>query len=176
LNKTSRALALAFLAVLAGTRLSAVNHQDDLALKLPPGWKVGNSAEDRRTQVQAMELIKDGDDIRNWKELLTEFSGPPPHHVRKAEDMLDDLKAVREKACPNSTSWNVIGKDEDSITYEVHDQPCNGWPEEIEIGKFLLGKKTFYAIRYDRKVKELAADERDTWLKWLGDIQFTNGH
>ncbi|MGD0632065.1 MAG: hypothetical protein ABR987_22255 [Terracidiphilus sp.] len=176
MNKTSRALALTILVVLAGARLRATNHQDDLALKIPPGWKVGNAQEDRRAQTQIMELINEGDDIHNWKELLTEISGPTPHSIRKPEDFLDDLKVQREKECPGATVWNVIGKDGSSITYEWHAQPCLGWPEQVEIAKILIGKKTFYILQYAKKVKELSPDERDTWLKWLGDVQFTNQH
>jgi hypothetical protein len=176
LNKTSRALALAFLVLLVGVGLAYAKDRDDLALKVPTGWKVGNSSEDRRTQVGVVELIRVGDDISNWKELLTEISYPKPHGIRKPEDMLDALKARREKECPGSTVWNVIGEDENSITYEWQARPCLGQPEQLEIAKIFLGKSTFYTLQYAKKVKELSADERETWLKWLDAATLTVGH
>lgn len=64
---------------------------------------------------------------------------------------------------------------EGSITYEWHARTCLGQPEQCEIAKILLGKKTFYSVRYSKKVKELATDERNTWLRWLGDVKLTDG-
>jgi hypothetical protein len=93
LNKTSRALALIFLVFLVGVQLGVAERKDDLALKIPAGWKVGFAKEDRRAQTQIMQLVNEGDDIHNWKELVTEISGPIPHRIHKPEDFLDDLKA-----------------------------------------------------------------------------------
>jgi hypothetical protein len=81
-----------------------------------------------------------GDDIHNWKELLTELSYPKPRGIHKPEEMLDRLKAVREKECSSSTVWNVIEEDENSITYEWHFQKCLDQPEQCEIAKILVGK------------------------------------
>ena len=173
MNKASRALALAFLMFLAGAGLVFAKHNDELILKIPPNWKQGNIAEDRRTQYAIVELIRPNEDIHSWTELLTNISFPTPRHIHKPEDFLDALKAQREKECPGSTVWNVIGKDEDSITYEWHFQSCLGQPEQIEIAKILLGKHTLYTVQYAKKVKELPADERDTWLKWFGDVKLT---
>lgn len=173
MNKTSRTLALTFLVLLAGAGLAVAKHDEALTFKVPQGWKTGNESGDRRTQMQMIELIKDGDDILNWKELLTEISAPKPHGVSKPEDMLDQLKVQREKECPGSTVWNVIGQDQNSITYEWHAQPCLGQPEQVEIAKILLGKSTFFTVQYAKKVKELSADERDTWLKWFNDTTLT---
>jgi len=174
LNRTSRAHALVFLVFVAVTGLAFAKHNDALALKIPPGWKEGNQSEDRRTQMAIVEMVRDGEDIHNWKELLSEISAPKLHGVRKPEEMLDRLKATREEECPGSTAWNVIGKDEDSITYEWHAQPCLGQPEQVEIAKILLGTKTFYKVSYTKKVKELSADERDIWINWLGDAKLTD--
>jgi hypothetical protein len=167
-------LALLVLPVAAG--LALARQTDDLLLKLPPGWTKGNVSEDRRAQTQIMQLIRPGDDIRNWKELLTELSYPKPRRIRKPEEMLEALKTQREKECPGSTVWNVIGQDESSITYEWHFQSCLDQPEQCEIAKILLGKNTVYFLQYAKKVKELSADERDTWLKWLGDAKLAGTH
>jgi hypothetical protein len=173
MKMNSRALALAFLVFLAGADLAVAKHDEALTFKVPQGWKTGNESGDRRTQMQMIELIKDGDDIQNWKELLTEISAPKPHGVRKPADMLDQLKAQREKECPGSTVWNVIGEDENSITYEWQAKPCLGEPEQVEIAKIFLGKNTFFTVQYAKKVKELSAEERATWLKWFGDTTLT---
>ena len=148
MHKTSRALALALLLLLASAGLAVAKHADEIDIKIPPGWKVGNSSEDRLTQTQIMELIRPGDDIHDWKELLTEFSGSTPHGVRKPEEILDRLKTGTEGECPSSTVWIGIGMGEGSITYEWHARTCLGQPEQCEIAKILLGKKTFYSVRY----------------------------
>jgi len=175
LNKISQTLALAFVLLSAVAGLAFAKHSDDLVLKLPPGWTKGNVAEDRRAQTQIMQLIRPGDDIRNWKELLTELSYPKPRGIRKPEELLDALKTQREKECPGSTVWHVIGQDEGSITYEWHFQTCVSQPEQCEIAKILVGKNTVYFLQYAKKVKELSADERETWLKWLGDARLSAG-
>jgi hypothetical protein len=155
---------------------AAAKHGDVLAMKIPSGWKVGNSSEDPKAHTQILELIHPDDDFKNWKELLTEASGPAPHGVRKPGEILNNLKAEREKECPGSTVWKVIETDEDSITYDQHTQACLNEPEQIQIGKILLGKKTLYFVQYAKKAKELPADDRATWLKWLGEVTLTFAH
>jgi hypothetical protein len=171
LNKTSRVLALAALVALAGPGLASIKHDDDLLLKLPPGWVKGYFAENRREQSEIMQFIRPGDDIHNWKELLTELSYGKPRGTHKPEEMLDRIKAQREKECPGSTVWNVIESDEKSITYEWHFQSCLDQPEQGEIAKILVGKRTVYFLQYAKKGKELSADERDTWVNWLGEAK-----
>ncbi len=94
MNKISRVFALALLVSLAGPGLALVKHDDDLAIKLPPGWVQGHVAENRREQSEIVELIRPGDDIHNWKELLTELSYPKPRGIHKSEELLDPIKAL----------------------------------------------------------------------------------
>ena len=176
LKNISHALALILLLSLTGAGLASARRNDDLILKLPPGWIKGHMAENRREQSEILELIRPGDDIDNWKELLTELSYPKPRGIRKPEEMLDRIKALREKECPGSTVWTVIGEDEESITYEWHFQSCLGQPEQLQIAKILVGKRTVYFLQYAKKVKELPAHERDTWLKWLAEAKLGDSH
>jgi hypothetical protein len=87
LNKISRVFTLALLVLLTSSGLAFSKHNDDLILKLPLGWIQGNVAEDRRAQSQIMQLIRPGDDIHNWKELLTELSYPRPRPIRKPTEV-----------------------------------------------------------------------------------------
>jgi hypothetical protein len=174
MHKVSRALALAFVVLLAGAGLAFAIQSDDLLLRIPPGWRPGTHSDDH--QLSIIQLVRDGEDVNNWKELFTYMRGPKPHGLHNPEEMLDHLKAEREKECPGSTVWNVIGKDENSITYEWHSQPCLGQPEQIEMAKILFGKHSSNVVQYDKKVKELPAEERDTWLKWFGGVTLTVAH
>jgi hypothetical protein len=171
LNKIPRIFVFVLLVLMAGAHLANAKHNDDLILKLPAGWMKGNVAENRRAQTQIMQLIRPGDDIHNWNELLTELSYPKSNRIHKPADMLDALKNQREKECAGSTVWNVIAEEKNSITYEWHSQSCLGQPEQCEIAKILLGKNIVYFLQYAKKVKELSADERNTWLTWLSDAQ-----
>lgn len=130
-----------------------------------PGWKVGYEAE-IPNQHALTEFIREGDDINNWRELITiqsfnrkSWGGPSP------EDSLNGLKAIREKECPGVTEWKVIEKDENSILYEWQAKPCRGWPDQHEIAKIIYGKYNRFVIRYTAKVYQLPPDTRTKWIK-----------
>jgi hypothetical protein len=171
MHKNLRALALTLLVFFAGTGLAIAKQNDNLTLKVPPNWIKGNVQEDRRSQTQIMQLIRPGDDISNWKELLTEISYPKPRGIHKPEELLDHLKALREKECRGATAWKVIAQDEESITYEWHYQSCINQAEQCEIAKILVRRNTAYFLQYAKKVNAFSPEERDTWLKWLGEAK-----
>ena len=71
-----------------------------LDFEFEPGWKLGHNAE-IPNKYSISEFIREGDDINNWKELLTVQKFVLPWGGSSPEDALNGLKAIREKNCPS---------------------------------------------------------------------------
>jgi hypothetical protein len=169
-------LTFAFVGLLAVTCLAAIDHSDDVDMKVPKGWKVRTHAENHKTQSVVIDMIPEGDDKDNWTQLIYMQSGATPRSVHSPEEMLNALKAQEEKDCPGLTEWSEITRDTYSITYSRHKQPCGKNPEEMHLSKILVGKRTVYLVSYIQKAKEFSPEDRETWLKYLGEITFINKH
>src|SRR5262249_28800514 len=124
-------------------------------------------------QYSIAEFIREGDDIKNWKELVTLQNYVPPWGGPSPEDALNGLKAVREKNCPGVTTWNVIARDETSILYEWQAKPCLGWPDQHEIARIIYGKYNRFLLRYTVKVDEMPPEERTKWIGILLQAKIT---
>jgi hypothetical protein len=125
-------------------------------------WKPASSSDTKRSVI--LEFVREGDDINNWKELVT-YQNFGRDGKESPEDRLNKLKAIREKECPGATEWNVIDKNESHILYEWHAKPCLGWPEQSEIATIVVGKHNLFTLHYAAKVHELAPDVRAKWIK-----------
>lgn len=141
-----------------------------LEFKPPEGWKIVNHSETEALTV--IQLVKQGETIDNWSESLTiknltKASTP----FKSAGEMLEGVKQDREKQCPNSIKWNDIEKRENSVIYEWSSKPCPAWPEQSEISRIIFGPKTVFVLQYAKKVKELAPDDRDAWIKRLAEAE-----
>ena len=142
---------------------------EELNFQMEPGWRVGNSAKGPNHS-SIIEYIREGDDINNWRELVTIQSVRKSRGVPSSPDeMLKVLKAIREKDCPSSTEWNVIDKNENSILFEWQAKPCLGWPEQHEIEKIIDGKHSHFVLHYAARVYQLPADARTKWIKKFGE-------
>ncbi len=136
-----------------------------LQFEFEPGWKVGSEAGPPSYPGSLTEFIHEGDDINNWKQLLTienfthSPSGPSP------EDTLNGLKSIQERECPGVTNWNVVAKDANSILYEWRAKPCLGWPDQDEVARIIDGKYNQFIIRYTVKEYQMPPEER---MKWIG--------
>ena len=129
-----------------------------------PGWKVGHHAE-IPGQYSITEYIQEGDNIKNWKELLTIQNFASPWGGPSPEDALNGLKAVREKTCPAVTKWNIIAQDQTGLLYEWQAKPCLGWPDQHEVAKIIYGKYSRFLARYTVKVYQMPTEHRDKWIK-----------
>jgi hypothetical protein len=148
---------------------TAKDKNEILNFQIEAGWKVGSSSEGPNHST-IIEYIHEGDDINNWKELVTVQSFRKSRRAPSSPDeMLRLLKAIREKQCPGSTEWNVIDKNESSILYEWQAKPCLGWPEQHEIAKIIYGRYSYFVLHYTAKMYQLPADARTHWIK-----KFTN--
>lgn len=142
--------------------------RENIQFDLSPDWQVANNSETHDATI--MEFVRKGDNINNWKELVTfqNFArkgnlaphGPMP----SPEDFLDAQKALREKECPGATVWNTIEQDENSIVYEWQAKPCAGWPEQHEMAKITYGHYNIFILHYAAKVHELAPATHAKWI------------
>jgi hypothetical protein len=130
-----------------------------------PMWKVGHFV-DKPPLYALTEFIREGDDIKNWRELFSvQNFGAKSWGLASPEESLNALKASREQQCPGATQWNVIEKRSDSILYEWQAKACQGWPEQHEIAKMMYGKYNRFLIHYVAKSYQLPSDTRSKWIK-----------
>ncbi len=154
----------ACLILFAGTAVSAgKDHAEHLRFTTGPDWKLANSTEANHDVI--MEFVRAGDQIDNWKELMTIQNFGRSGRMRSPEETLNDLKAKREKDCPGVTEWTVIDKNEDSILYEWHAKMCLGQSEQSEMAKIIYGKHNVFWLHYAAKVHEFSPDARAEWIK-----------
>src|SRR5262249_55894539 len=111
MNDTMRVLALLCL-IFSAAVATAKEKNEMLNFQIEPGWKVGSSSEGPNHST-ITEYIHEGDDINNWRELVTvqgfrKSRGAPS----SPDEMLGVLKAIRAKECPRLTEWNLIDKNE----------------------------------------------------------------
>ena len=104
---------------------------------------------------------------------MTVQSFRKPKALKTPEEMYDMLVKRREQECSGSTVWTIIEKSEKHVTYEWRAKPCLGQPEQTEIAKIMFGKNTCYILHYATKVAEIPADQRQAWLKWIGETNVT---
>jgi len=129
-------------------------------------WVLG-FLEEKPGEFSITEFVPKGETVENWSELMTiqnfaKTRGSP-------EEFFEGLKALREKRCPGSTTWNVINKDERSILYEWKAKPCAGFPEQHEISRIIDGKWNRFRIAYTAKVSEIPAETRDAFVQSMAD-------
>lgn len=139
-----------------------------------PMWKLGYSVEKPPFYTLA-EFIRQGDDIDHWRELLTIQSfDAKSSGSASPEESLDAIKALREQRCPGATRWNVIETRPDSILYEWQARSCQGWPEQHEIAKILLGKYNRFWIHYVAKNYQLPSETRSAWIKAFAESKIVS--
>ncbi len=143
-----------------------------LQFEFESGWTIGHFTAPPNQYL--IEFIREGDDIDNWKELLTLQVFPPNWGGVSVTGALDQLKALREKICPGVTEWNVIDRDEKSILYEWHARPCRGWPDQHEIARIIYSVDRTTIIRYTQKNYQMPDDQRNTWIKKFLDVDNKN--
>jgi hypothetical protein len=161
---------ISFLCLIACIDVPSARAQTERAgFSLSPDWQLASHSE--MHDATTMEFVRKGDDINNWKELITlqnfgrKGALAPSGAMPSPGDFLNAQKALREKECPGVTQWNTIAQDENSIVYEWQAKPCSGWPEQHEMAKIVYGHYNIFILHYAAKVHELAPDTRAKWIK-----------
>lgn len=137
---------------------------EDLDFSIEPGWSKANSA-NGPNHSYVVEYVREGDDINNWKELVTVERFRKSKSDSSPEQMLKNMQARRDKECPDSTLWNIIDKNEKSILYEWQAKPCLGFPEQHEIARIIFGEHFLFVLHYAAKVSGLPEETRSRWIK-----------
>lgn len=156
----------------AATAPDRESARDDIIISVPfvvgpGGWKVG------RHQLipgvlELVEFIPEADDIASWSQMFTiqnftiAWGGPTP------QLSLEQLKEIREQACPGVTRWSTLAADANSILYEWSlTAPCRGEPIQHEIAKIIFGRFNRFLIRFTLKADSIPAALRQQWLERL---------
>lgn len=137
--------------------------RESIRFELELDWHLDSSFE--QTDVYTIqEFIRKGDDINNWKELLTIHNFVLKPSMRSPATMFNQLQNLREQECPNSTRWTILKQENKSILFEWQSKPCLGWPSQHEIARIIDGKYNRFLLRYTAKVYQLEASVRATWI------------
>jgi hypothetical protein len=149
-------------------------HAEGIQFPTPPDWQIVHS------KLYDLELIRKGDDIHNWKELITyqDFRRTSKRPA-SPQAWLEAREALREKDCPGAAHWEVIQHDEFSILYESElVKPCLKAPapeqmvEQHDLARVVYGKEDILFLQYASKDLNLAPDVRSKWIDLLSTTAF----
>ena len=129
-------------------------------------WVTGNT-QTVKGKYRIIEQVPEGGSVQNWPGLLTiqnfaSKAGSP-------EFFVEELKALREKTCPGSTTWNVIEQDGRSILYEWWAKPCAGYAEQHEISRIIDGNSNRFGIAYTAKFSEIPVEKRTAMIQSMSE-------
>jgi hypothetical protein len=150
---------------------------DGLVREIGPEWKsMYLISHDHR--YNAIEMVPNGETLPHQRKGVTDFkevvlvedySGASKH---SAEDTMNELPASDQKKCPGTMQLTVLAKDESSVLYRWHSDPCDKDPEEAAICRVIVGRYSRYVLCYMAKVHELAPEVRDQWIKRFSNATF----
>ena len=148
---------------------ATVTAQENLTLKLPPGWEVGNHQE-KKDQV-LVEFVKKGEKIDSWStELVTVQRFRRRRGAPSARQFYDQLKATIEQRCPALSDWRIVDEEGDTFLYEwTATGACENLPAQWELARLIFGGKTGYRVAYSTRTP-LTAEMRATWGEWLREL------
>jgi len=172
-------LDLLFLCLIPWSGAAAQKVQNDgLVREIGPEWK-SMYLISRDARYNAIEMVPNGYTLphqgkgitENFKEvvLVEDYSGASKH---SAEDTMNELAASDQKKCPGTMQLTVLARDESSVLYRWHSDPCGKAPEEAAICRVIVGHYSRYVLCYMAKVQELAPDVRDQWIKTFSNATF----
>jgi len=162
-------LAFLFLSPWSGADAQHVQNEG-LVHTLGPEWKSQYEIT-RDLTYDAIVLVRNGDTIHDWREIV-QIADTTSSSKLSPEETLNKWMAVTEKKCPSAMERKTISKDETSVLFEVHTNPCRSMPEEAEIGRVILGHYSWYVLEYRARVHELAPDTRAEWIKTFSEATF----
>ena len=133
-------------------------------------WKVGHSQTDG-DKASILEMVPQGETVDDWTKMLTALTFSKTKTQYPApEAAMEALKESMLRKCPD-VKWNVIEKIGKDILYEWRIENCSPNPDQHNIVRIFEGKYNRFQLMYVRKVRELPAEERDQWLKFLRETR-----
>jgi len=150
---------------------AVVSAEDSLNFKVPDSWTVGNTS--GTEDVMLVEMVKNGESIKTWTELLSLLQGPRIKGMKTARHGYELFRGETEKRCPGMTAWEVLHEEANSIIYQWKTTgSCQNDQNERpqwELARVLLGRKAVYRVAYTT-IAELSPQARSTWMEWLNSV------
>jgi hypothetical protein len=125
------------------------------------GWVVGHQQRDGQRSI--IEYVLPGQNVENWKELVTSSVFPQPVPVAP---FVEELHASLAQGCP-SLVWTVVKQDEKTAIVEWRDAGCGGFEPTSELMRVTIEKDGLFRLAYSVKGR-LTPERRKTWLAILG--------
>jgi hypothetical protein len=148
---------------------AVVSAQDALKFKTPDSWGIGNTSGTK--DVMLVEMVKIGESIKAWTELLSILQGPRTKAMKTARHGYEMFRGAGEARCPGMTaSWEVLHEEPNTILYQWRTTgSCKNQLPQWEVARVLLGRKAVYRVAYTT-VTELSSETRSTWIEWLNSV------
>jgi hypothetical protein len=119
-----------------------------------------------------MEFVRTGERIEKWSELVTVVNLARPSDISSVEEFLEQLKAIRERDCPEATEWKVIDRREGTILYEEWTvSKCRDQPAQYELAKLLEGDGRLFRVSYATRVADFSPEVRAKWIDWFSAVK-----
>jgi hypothetical protein len=142
--------------------------EEHLKFSLDDSWILANRQSDPARQVRIMEFVRRGESLQAWTELVTMQNFGRARMKLRPEEMAAQLESKMRARCP-SVAWNVIERRADGLVYEWRIADCAPNPDQHEIARIVEAKMNTWRLSYTRKGAELAPEQRQQWLGWLGE-------
>jgi hypothetical protein len=124
-----------------------------------------------RKDVMLVEMVKNGESIKAWTELLSILQDPRTKAMKTARHGYEMFRGAGEARCPGMTaSWEVLHEEPNTILYQWRTTgSCKNQLPQWEVARVLLGRKAVYRVAYTT-VTELSSETRSTWIEWLNSV------
>jgi len=154
------------LATLAPARAA----EEHLKFSLDDSWTLADQQADPARQIRIMEFVRRGESLQAWTELVTMQNFGRARMKLRPDEMAAQLEAKMRARCP-SVTWHVIERRADGLVYEWRIADCAPNPDQHEIARIVEAKMNTWRLSYTRKGADLAPEQRQQWLGWLGEAK-----
>lgn len=167
--KPGRAVSALLVLLLLVRAADAQLANENLLVRVPPGYKVGSRVE-RGTMVMD-EMVPTGQTVDDWTEMVTVqiFHGlkAPPEKFR------DTLRQSWVAACPGGSGADVMSSTENGYPVLVWLLDCPKNPQsgkpEMAWFKAIAGNDSFYLVQKAFKFKP-DKEQLDRWMAYLKSV------
>jgi len=141
----------------------------------PKGWPKGDkhakyvqSFTVTPREAYLTRFVYEGESIDNWTESLEIYNTWKKNFPPTPEKAYNMLIEKRNKMCPEAKA-SVISQDNNSILYEIITIDCPPHPDENSLNRILYGNSDVFNLIYTNKVRTLAGETRDDWIRVLSE-------
>jgi hypothetical protein len=132
------------------------------------GWTVGHQQQNDRQSIT--EYVLPGQNVENWKELVTSEVFFRPMSITAAVAM---FQAKLSRDCP-SLVFAILRQDDQTAVIEWRDSGCGGFEASSELARFTIEKSLVYRLAYSAK-GSMRPERRKEWLAILQQVPLAEG-